>query len=254
MKLYSLYFSPTGGTLKAARLLSSTWNCEITEVDLSDRKIDTGSLKFEKDDICFVSVPSFGGRVPQFIIPKLKSMTGNGCRAIIVTAFGNRAFDDTLLELKNTLEPQGFVCVGAAAAVTQHSIAPCYGTGRPDADDEKELHDFSVKLKAATESDTAAPVSVPGKYPYKETGKSLIKPSADDKCIRCGICSSHCPVNAIPEDDPSATDSDKCISCLQCVHICPQKARHVNPDILKAVEQKLKSVCSDRKGNSLYIG
>ena len=253
MKLYSLYFSPTGGTLKAARLLCSAWSCEVTEVDLSDRSFDTGSLKFEKGDVCLVSVPSFGGRVPQFIIPKLERMEGNGCRAVIATSFGNRAFDDTLLELKNTLELHGFVCVGAAAAVTQHSIAPCYGTGRPDADDEKELRDFSAKLKAAAESDSAAPVNVPGKYPYKETGKSMIIPAADDKCIRCGICASRCPVNAIPEDNPTVTDAEKCISCLQCISICPQKARSADPAILKAVEQRLEKVCSERKSNTLYI-
>lgn len=253
MKLYSLYFSPTGGTLKAARLLCSAWSCEITEVDLSDRCLNTGNLQFEKDDVCIVTVPSFGGRVPQFIIPKLESMNGNGCRAVIATAYGNRDFDDTLLELKNTLEAHGFVCAGAAAAVTQHSIAPRYGAGRPDADDEKVLRNFSARLKAAAESETAVSVTVPGSYPYKPCGPSAIKPAADEKCIKCGICAARCPVNAIPEEDPSATDADKCISCLQCVSICPQKARSVDPNILKAVEQRLEKVCSERKNNTLYI-
>ena len=52
---------------------------------------------------------SFSGRVPQFIIPKLRKIQGKGIKAVLVTAYGNRAFDGTLLELKDTMESCGFI-------------------------------------------------------------------------------------------------------------------------------------------------
>lgn len=42
-------------------------------------------------------------------------MQGNGVRAVLPAAYGNRAYGDTLLELKNTLTDAGFRCVAAGA-------------------------------------------------------------------------------------------------------------------------------------------
>lgn len=58
---------------------------------------------------------------------------------MLVTAYGNRAFDDTLLELKDTMKICGFICNCALAAVTRHSVLPKYGEGRQDYDDAEEL-------------------------------------------------------------------------------------------------------------------
>ena len=48
----------------------------------------------------------------------------------LISAYGNRSYGDTLLELKNTMEQSGLLCYCAIAAVTQHSTMPKYGAGR----------------------------------------------------------------------------------------------------------------------------
>lgn len=109
MKIYALYFSPTGGTKRVLDILISAWDCEKEYIDLSDCSNSVLNISFDSNDICVVAVPSFSGRVPQFIIPKLHKVQGRGIKAMLVTVYGNRAFDDTLLELKETMESSGFL-------------------------------------------------------------------------------------------------------------------------------------------------
>lgn len=252
MKIYALYFSPTGGTKKTIELLISAWECEKQYIDLSTNNDSILEISFNKNDICVVAVPSFSGRVPGFVVPKLRKLCGNGIKAILVTAYGNRAFDDTLLELKDIMDKCGFLCSCAVAAVTRHSVLPKYGEGRPDSADIEELKQFSVMCKETIEKSFSS-VMVPGNRPYRKYVAIPIKPKANKQCINCGICYRKCPVQAIPCDNYQICDKDKCISCLQCVAVCPKKARQINPLILKLAEIKMRKLCNERKPNKLFI-
>ena len=65
-KIYTAYFSPTGGTKKAALALTSALadTDGFTEIDLSLPAL--AQYTFAADDIIVVAVPVFGGRVPAF--------------------------------------------------------------------------------------------------------------------------------------------------------------------------------------------
>ena len=104
MNLYQIYFSPTGGTKKVADIMSKTWNCPKIEIDLSNPDIDFSQFTFSTDDLCIVSVPCFGGRVPAVSLSRINQMTGGNAQTIIVVTYGNRAYEDTLIELTNTLK------------------------------------------------------------------------------------------------------------------------------------------------------
>ena len=118
--IYSLYFSPTGGTKKVLRIVEAVWDGPKTQVDLLTPAWDAAALALGKDDLCFVAVPSFGGRVPDVAIRRLAEIRGGGARAVLIAVYGNRAYDDTLLELLDTLEKGGFRCAAAVAAVAEH--------------------------------------------------------------------------------------------------------------------------------------
>ena len=122
MNLYQIYFSPTGGTKKVSDIMSKTWNSPKIEIDLSNPDIDFSHFTFSTDDLCIVPVPSFGGRVPAVSLSRINEMTGGNAQTIIVVTYGNRAYEDTLIELKNTLKARSFHCIAAIAAVTEHSI------------------------------------------------------------------------------------------------------------------------------------
>lgn len=256
MKLYKIYFSPTGGTKRILDIVAAAWNDEDEkeEIDLTDSRKDFSKYMFQKEDICIVAVPSFGGRVPEIAITRLSQFKSQKAKAVLLCAYGNRAYEDTLLELEESLTAGGFQCIAAAAAVAEHSIMHQFGNGRPDRQDEKELMEFGKKIKEKLEGENDNKnVKVPGNIPYREYNGLPLKPKADKRCTQCGVCVGKCPVNAIKKEKPSLTDETKCISCMRCVSICPKNARKLNKIMVMAASQKMKTVCSTRKNNELFL-
>ena len=91
MSIYSILFSPTGGTKKVAVCLAEGFGLEVREIDLTNPAANFSSFSFTADDICVVAVPSFGGRVPVPAISRLANMSGNGAKAVLAAVYGNRA-------------------------------------------------------------------------------------------------------------------------------------------------------------------
>lgn len=254
MPVYKITFSPTGGTQKVADFFTKAFNKDSIFIDLTDSSFNFSTLCFTNADICIVAVPSYGGRVPEIVVSRLKQMKGNGAKAILISVYGNRAYEDTLLELQDTLHNTNFHCIAAIAAVAEHSIIRQFATGRPDAKDAKELAVFAEKIRHTIEKENISQaLTIPGNRPYREFGGVPMKPEAKKGCIKCGLCTTKCPVNAIPADNPLKTDKTKCISCMRCIAICPNKARKVNKLILTVGAQKMKKSCSGYKKNELFL-
>lgn len=253
MGTYSIYFSPTGGTKKVMDILADEWG-KTEEIDLSNAERNFSQFCFQREDICLIGVPSFGGRVPAPALERLKVMQGGGAGVVLVVTYGNRAYDDTLLELKEELTACGFHVAAGIAAVTEHSIMHQYGTGRPGQEDEKELRTYIQKIKNSWRelNDAKKELAVPGNRPYREYDGVPMKPKAKKGCIRCGKCASLCPVQAIPETDFSSVDEKKCISCMRCIAVCPKKARKVSSLLLFMSGKKLKKACESPKKNELF--
>ena len=179
----------------------------------------------------------------------------NGAMAILVVVYGNRAYDDTLLELKTCLKRAGFRCAAAVAAVAEHSIMRQFATGRPDSGDLAELSRFAKEIRRCLEEGRIPDdLAVPGNDPFREYSGIPIKPSAKKNCTNCGLCAKQCPVQAIPAADPSKTDHKTCISCMRCVSICPAHARSINPILTAVAAGKMKKICSVPKKNELFLG
>ena len=254
MKVFEIYFSPTGGTKKVADLISRQFGFEKIELDLSNSMEDFSKFTFSEKDICIVAVPSFGGRVPMLATSNIKKLNGNGSKVILVATYGNRAYEDVLLELKDTLTTVGFVSIAAIAAVTEHSIMHQFATGRPDLQDKEELIKFSDEIKEALkQANDTKDLYVPGNNPYKEYKVIPLVPKVLKECKKCGLCAIKCPVNAISNDNPTLVEEEKCISCMRCVAICPSRSRGVNEESLLAISKKLEKACSERKINELFL-
>jgi len=146
MSFYNIVFSPTGGTKKVSDLFTKSFCSESIQIDLSDRNKDFSAFLFHEKDICIVSVPSYGGRVPAIAVSRLQQMKGNGAKAILIVAYGNRAYEDTFTELQDVLEDSGFLYIAAVAAIAEHSIMHQFATGRPDLQDEKQLANFAASI------------------------------------------------------------------------------------------------------------
>ncbi len=252
MHTHAIYFSPTYGTEKIVCSVAKTFG-EYTTMDLC-KPNETYQATFDTDDLCIVGVPAYGGRVPKTAMERLENFKGNQTRVILVVSYGNRAFEDTLKELGDLLQANGFICVGAIAAIAEHNIAHQFAKGRPDQQDQVDVQSFAKQLKEKIESTNGRnAVELPGNFPYKIYKGSTNKPTTDSRCISCGICARLCPVGAIPIEKPYATNHNVCIQCMRCIDVCPEKARALDAVMFEQLYKHLEPLCTSRKENELFI-
>lgn len=253
MNVFEMVFSPTGGTEKVSGLVAGALDGNTVTVDLTDSGLDFDALTMTKDDVAVISVPAYAGRVPAVVVERLGMVRGNGARAVLVCVYGNRAFEDTLVELEDVAKRAGFRVIAAVAAIAEHSVARQFAAGRPDAQDAARLAEFAQRIRQKLrDGDTSEP-SIPGNRPYKQAGGHSMVPQATEDCVSCGACAALCPVRAIDKGDPRQVDNEACVSCMRCITVCPQGARKLDPVKLAAVTQMLSKACVERRECELFI-
>lgn len=246
MAINLIYFSGTGNTKKVVEFVGKQWGEPIYEIDLSQKDIQ--SQTFSDDSLCIVGVPSYGGRVPFVAVERLQKLKGNHTPVVLIVTYGNRHYDDTFIELKDTLDQCGFITVGALAVVCEHSIVHEYAKGRPNEEDFQEIQSLVETMKK-----NLHPIEVPGHRPYKEFHGGL-KPKATSECTKCGLCAKLCPVGAIDIHHIESVDEKRCISCMRCVSVCPSQARQCDPKLVEATRIKIQKPCQVYKKSELIGG
>ena len=106
----SAVFSPTGGTAAVAKAVTGGIG---QVVDLSHPVPET---PVPDNAVLLAAAPVFGGRIPAVALERLAALKGSG-PAVALAVYGNRAWEDALLELKDALTAGGFQVVAAAAFV-----------------------------------------------------------------------------------------------------------------------------------------
>ena len=184
---------------------------------------------------------------------RLSRLHGQGGSAIAVVVYGNRAYDDALLELKDILEEAGYQVPSAAAFIAEHSIIRSIAEGRPTVEDLQKAEQFGQEAVKKINNHPKS-ISVPGDVKYREKAPgSARNPKADKKCISCGKCAALCPVHAIPVNQPDMTDNNLCIGCMRCVSICPEKARALPDEARMAVQTFLEQSASNEKQPEIFL-
>lgn len=246
----SVYFSPGGSTKLAANAMASALGA-YTEHDFTSRG---EAVTLGAQDIAVFAAPVFGGRIPEVFAGFLNTVSGDGASAVVLAVYGNRAYEDALAELADTVRARGFRIVAAGAFVARHSMVPEIAAGRPDAADRAAMEDFAARVRAKLAADDLTEPDIPGDRPYKKYGGVPLHPAANrSRCVRCGKCARECPVGAIPAGAPYKTENDRCITCMHCVFTCPNYARGLNPVMLAATRTMLKKACAGRREPEVYL-
>lgn len=162
-KVYNLFFSPTDTTKFVLQFLSKQICSNYENINLTSKNTKVNDLVLAENDLVFIGVPSYAGRVPVTFKERFKEIKGKNALAILIVTFGNRAQEDTLIELFDMAKAQGFRVLAASAIVTEHSIIHDFGKGRPDRNDKIELIDFMQKIKNKIQEDILLTSELPWK-------------------------------------------------------------------------------------------
>ena len=202
-------------------------------------------------ELTVFAAPVFGGRIPSVAREKMKQLSGAGKKAVTLAVYGNRAYEDALLEMNDILTENGFTVIASGAFVAQHSMEPEVGAGRPDQEDAKEIRAFA---EAVRNKKDAVGVQVPGNHPYKSEMKVPCTPTSHAACTRCGACVKVCPTDAISITNKGVTtNKGKCILCMACTHVCPEHARVLPAPVQAMMKLMLGKLKNIRNKNEMFL-
>ncbi|WP_180138438.1 EFR1 family ferrodoxin [Desulfoluna butyratoxydans] len=269
-RIQAMYFSPTGTTrhvvcgLATALAEKVLGSAEVEQKDFTLPGARKDVVSFGPQDLVVFGVPVYAGRVPNVLLKYLDTIEGRGARAVPVVLFGNRHYDDALVELADILQAKGFSIVAGGAFVGEHSFSKTLGQGRPDGKDNALVADFADKIAAKLSGpEPAAPAPLKGHRPYRPyykpknpDGVSVdirkVAPKTSVDCTDCKLCVTVCPMGSIDPEDVS-TINGICIKCGACIKACPVQAKYYDNENYLRHKHELEVEFADRKEPEVFV-
>ncbi|NDV27803.1 4Fe-4S binding protein [Desulfovibrio sp. JC010] len=258
-KLKMICFSPTRTTRRILDAVAEGVGAgQLEVIDLTREDQLPADLNCD-DDLVIIGAPVYSGRIPLAAVERFKALKSCGTPVVPVVVYGNRAYEDALIELSDIATEAGFKTVAGAAFIGEHSFSTektPIAVSRPDEDDLVKAREFGKSLvaKFADGSLATSSVEVPGNRPYKDRSpKASASPVSNGDCQLCGACERVCPTAAISVGAMVETDPDKCIFCCACVKVCAFEARKLEVPRLLEVSQWLADNFSARREPEIFI-
>ena len=241
-RVFAVYFSPTGGTKRYVEGIAGRLSPRYETVDLTRPEVRGRQLAFGPRDLVILGAPVYAGRLPGVEGGIFDRLRGENTPAVFNVSYGNRDYDDALLEEMDLCQARGFAGVAAAAWIAPHTFSDRIAAGRPDDRDQAAMDRFAGLLREALGRPGELPrLTVRGARPYRAGASMSFHPEGGAGCTGCGLCASVCPTGAICPEDPRRTDESRCIDCLACGKNCPAGARAVPGPELPALTRRLEA-------------
>jgi NAD-dependent dihydropyrimidine dehydrogenase PreA subunit/flavodoxin len=269
-QIAALYFSATGTTKKIITGIADKisenliGNAEVNTIDFTLPQARKQAVTFAKEHIVVVGVPVYAGRVPNVLLKYLKTVAGNGASAVAVVVYGNRSYDDALIELQDILEADGFRVVAGGAFIGEHSFSRTLGQNRPDEKDMTIAVDFAERVyKKIAAPGEISTVAVKGNRPYRDYYKPRdkegnpadirkVSPKTNNDCIDCKLCAEICPMGSIDAGDVSKL-TGICIKCCACIKNCPVGAKYFDDETYLRHKQELEVEFAERREPEFFV-
>lgn len=246
MNFSLLIFSPTGQSKACALAVAKATKQEFVELDLTHFIPRRKSLALS-DTTLIIAYPVYGGRVPRLFAEYLREqVTFTNCKALVIATFGNRAFEDALVEMEDLLLEKGVPLIGGASIGCQHSYTDKVGSKRPDFEDFQVLDRLAVYLNGETKT-----VHPPGNRPYKRdmpVADPPYMPTPKDKAHPINSqCFAVCPTGSLAKGDPAI-----CIHCCACIQVSNNTLVMENP-WFRDFTKHLEATCQERVESAFYL-
>ena len=256
-----VFFSPTGTTKTVMQGIARGIDQNTVElIDITKPEARKQHLHTSENELLVVATPVYMGRVPALLSEWLHGIKAHNTPAVCVVVYGNRAYENALLELKDILIKGGCIPIAGAAYIGEHSFSSSAmptAEGRPDTSDlnHAELFGRKINEKLLSFSSVDQIANIPGAYPYGGITElwSVDFIAVSDECTQCGICAEVCPVGAIDSENSSLIDKEKCITCCACIKNCPQNARTMKAGPVKDAAMRLNNLYSERKEPVFFL-
>lgn len=269
-RVWAVYFTGTQTTLKVveklATELAAKFKCDKDTYDFSLPQARQTPMEFKCGDLIIFGTPVIAGRVPNVLLKYLATTKGNNALGVPVVLYGNRNYDDALIELRDIMEDGNIRTVAAGAFIGEHSFSTELGKGRPDEADMAKVCDFADKIfQKISSHDTFDMIEVKGTpkpysgyyQPRDRQGVHIdirkVKPRTDEnKCIKCGKCAEICTMGSIDKENFSKINGI-CIKCCACIKRCPTRAKFYDDEGYLYHQHELEQQWSRRAEPEIFI-
>lgn len=235
------YFSGTGNSLKAARMIGEKLQGGLTPlVNMAGDRRPEGTAGFV--------VPVYHFDIPRAVKEAINGLDLSGVDYLfaVVTAGGNAG--NALCSLNSLCKNKGKALdYGMEIALGDNSIAAATKPGL--------IEERFNRLESLT--DQVAEAVKNRKFNMQEIHENFIwrlhgcltgfyldrvcrigdKMASGEQCSRCGLCVKVCPVNNIQIAENNVEWGNRCADCFACIHWCPRKAISFGKLNLKNKEQ-----------------
>lgn len=224
-----IYFSPTGTTRSIVTAIADQISAEKTDIyDITLSNSPDKMVQLSGNQLTIIGVPVYAGQIPDTARERLRPFLGGGTDVVLVAVYGNRAYEDALLNLQEISLNQGFTVIAAGAFIGEHSYSTekmPIALGRPDHQDHEIAEEFGQKIAAKLQLKERR-IKISGERARFEPFKHPpVAPESGEGCDLCGNCLEACPVGAITIEGNVITDPVACIWCCACVQVCPLRVR-----------------------------
>jgi ferredoxin len=259
LKIAIHYFTGTGNTAHAARLMTDRLHAEGHQVNL--RRVRRGARPPRgRCDLHIFAFPVLAWSAPVMMKRYLRALPRRrgaaGVRAAVLAVNGGmmvkgafrKGFSGRALEqAAGILRRRGCVVFRTASASFPENWTQCVNPPTSEEAEaafplgEAEVHDFLEGVSAGdAELFRCPPMPAAwtgvlawlfGSFGRRLLGKAYI---ADERCDACGLCAATCPALTIRMRRRRPRWGAGCEDCNRCINICPREAIQVSLPLLFA--------------------